>query len=126
MMKGCLQRRWTRGGGRTSPMSTCATWRKPRGKIRFSLCIPVLRAQPWGKIVGADNPKFPEWANHSKELSGSWMARETLLPVTHNLDLDTLVMPAPGQHGGADSIHSVSPWSQLDGHHTRLCSCSLW
>lgn len=30
------------------------------------------------------------------------MARETLLPVSHNLDLDTLVMPVPSQHGRTD------------------------
>lgn len=31
MMRGCQRRRWMRGDDRTSPMSTCVTWRRPNG-----------------------------------------------------------------------------------------------
>lgn len=31
-MRGSLQRRWMRGDDRTSPTSTCVTWRRPNSK----------------------------------------------------------------------------------------------
>ena len=75
-MRGCLPRRWTRGGARTWPTSTCATWRKPRGEPHVHRALPS--PHPWPSWQEPERGKDHR-AGQGAHDQGQVLARRPLL-----------------------------------------------